>query len=456
MMLISKSLYKSSIYTMRIVFFQRSIIITFLLAYLYEVIRRLSKNLLDHTLKLNFDSLPRDMWEILSDPLKSNRLPIFLARLIATLNALNPLMIKLLMPYIDGQNIQFVSTFLAGAISALVNFPNFQTQRVETNPYYTFNWTMVLLFKALDSCISSLSSIAKISPQTDLCIDLALLMASIYCVMNAWYFSPEKLEPSYRKWLNKMSHTDEDLLQGLRYMRDGSLDYQHTLTTTTPTAPLQATLPLSIQHASLQNQNHFMKFAQKYGQDAALGDLTTHKKLPCIVFHQFHCESCVKNTQHKFYTQLKTTLKLYASINLFVFVVVKKFYANPMTLILKTLRSSLILSSFTTLQCACICLVRNYHPKNIKDQKYWDLMAPKLGAAIAGIGTVFSKNKSDLLLAIAPRSLGTFFDPKPTDSNLKLQTVLFSFSFAVLVAYGRLNPSRLKGTIGKGFGYMIK
>ncbi|KAI3405736.2 hypothetical protein KGF56_001343 [Candida oxycetoniae] len=436
-----RSISKGSIRVFKAIFLQRSTIFIFSVAYLSEVLPKLFRVVTTSVLELKVRNLPRDIAQTLILPLKSDKLSMFLIRLTATMNVLNPLFTKILIPFCNEQNtwsIPFVSSFLAALTSSLLNFPEFQKQRVLKDRYYTFDWTLILVTKALDTIISStVPKFIDLPSRTSKVIDSLLVMSSIYFLMDAWFFNTEKLNPSYSKRLNKMSHIDEDLLAGMRYLRDGYLDYKP--------------------NSQLSHQDHFIKFAEKYSKDPKLGDLTIQEKLPCVVLHQFVSESCLQNAFYKFMMQFRTALKFYGSINLFVYILVKKLYASPIAMLIKTVKYSLFLSSLTTIQWSCICLVRNYHP-NIYDQKFWDLLGPRIGAALAGMGIWFETGKrtSDLLMILAPKALGTFFDSTPTMKNLRFESLAFSLSFATLVVYARSNPKRLRGLIGRGFSYMIK
>ncbi|CAK9435424.1 uncharacterized protein LODBEIA_P01510 [Lodderomyces beijingensis] len=430
---------KGVYYAFKLIFFQRSLVFTFAIAYIYEVVPKLLKKTLSHFYRFKFDTLHEDLASILVSPFSSDNLAIFLARLVATMNALNPLFVKMLAPLVQEKQVRFASTFMAGLTAALLNFPNFQEERIQKDRFYTFDWTLILATKAIDSVMSTVfSRIIDLPPGTSGFSDLVLCTVAVYLLMDAWFYNPEKLNPSYLKWLNKMSNIDADVLQGMRYLRDGSLNY----------GPASAGLP---------NQHHFENVARKYGKDASLGDLTIHDKLPCEVLHQFRSKSCVKHAAYTFFSQFATAFKFYGSVNLFVYTMVKKFYGNPCKIFLRTIRSSLSLTSLSTLHWCCICAVRNYHP-HIYDQRFWDVMGPKIGAAVASFGIAFESaiRRSDLLTVIAPKALGTLLDSTPSEKNLWMETIVFSVSFAILVAYARSNPARLRGLIGKGFGYLIK
>ena len=90
--------------------------------------------------------------------------------------------------------------------------------------------------------------------------------------------------------------------------------------------------------------------------------------------------------------------------------------------------------------------------------KFWDILAPKAGSALCGTSILleYPSRRNELSLFVLPKALGTFIDPTPTESNIATEVIAFSLSFAVLIAYARLQPSKLRGLVGKGLSYMVK
>ncbi|KAI5964689.1 uncharacterized protein KGF55_001758 [Candida pseudojiufengensis] len=424
------------------IFYQRSIVIAFSFPYICEVLPKIIKTVIKSIFDLKFNDIHIKIWKILKDPFKADRLPIFMIKLIATLNALNPLLLKLLVPYVDGMYIQFLSTFLAALIASLLNFPYFQELKISQDRFYTFDWTLLLITKASDTILSSLATnYCASSPISGSSVDLLLSIASTYLISDAFWFHPEKLNPNYVRWINKISVIDPEVVEGIRYLKDGTLDYQ----------------PYPNEQGKLCHQDHYEKYALKNNKDPALGDIKIQNKLPCEVLHQFRTKSCKENTLLAFMRQFKTTFKFYSYINLFMYIFVRRFRGKFVNVIKKTIRSSLFISSLNAIQWGCICLIRNHHP-DWRNQKYWDIIAPKIGSAFAGLSILFEnpQRRNDVLLFVIPKALGTFIDLKPTPINKLLEIFGFSLSFAVLVAFARSNPHRLRGLVGRGLSYMVK
>ncbi|KAI5960499.1 hypothetical protein KGF57_001895 [Candida theae] len=421
---------KNAIKAIRAIFLQRSTIVVALFAYLCEVVPNLARNTTKHLLELKAKGLSSETWRILIAPLQADRSPIFMIRLVATLNVLNPLFMKALYPHIDGEYFLFTTTFLAGLISSLLHFPRFQQLKIENDRFYTFDWTCILATKAIDSVISATVS-PHLSSQTNDMADLLVILVSTYCVMTAWWLRPKRLSPQMVNWITKMTRIDPRVQKGVQQLHQDSIN-----------------------GASFEA---FQTFAYQKGKNLQTRDLIQHDRIPCEVLHEFTTESCCKHALDNFVSQFASSLKLYSYINLFTFVFFRGFKGNLKKLLIKTVKSSLFVSSLTTIHWGCICLVRNYHPRWY-GQKFWDILGIRVGSALAGLSVLFesAKRRNDLMLFITPKALGTFFEATDNDERRKWETIAFSVSFAVLVAFARSSPKRLRGVVGQGLSYMVK
>ncbi|CAD1808892.1 putative integral membrane protein [Candida parapsilosis] len=426
---------KNVIKAIRAIFLQRSTIVVAIFAYLCEVVPNLLKNATKHLFELKAKGFSSEAWQIIIAPLQADRSPIFMIRLVATLNAMNPIFMKLLYPYVDGEYFLFTTTFLAGLVSSILNFPRFQELKIEEDKFYTFDWTCILVTKAIDTVISTTVS-PHVSAHTNDLIDLSVILVSTYCVMTAWWFKPDKLSPQMVNWITKMTRIDPSVQKGVQELHEGTVSY-----TTQEASP---------------EQDSFQSFAASRGKNSKLGDLTQHEKLPCEVLHEFTTHSCLKHTFDIFVSQFISSLRFYSYVNLFTFVFFRGFRGNMRKVCLKTIKSSLFVSSLTTIHWGCICFIRNHHPKWF-GQKYWDILGIKIGSALAGLSVLFesAKKRQDLMLFVTPKALGTFFDAADSTKRRQLETAAFSFSFAILVAFARSSPARLRGVVGKGLSYMV-
>ncbi|RCK67086.1 hypothetical protein Cantr_03010 [Candida viswanathii] len=434
---------KTGIKIFRLIFVQRSTVSTFLFAYIYEVLPKLVSRFFSHLFKLDFKGYGSDVIQALSEPLDPGRLPVFMTKLVATLNAFLPIYTSILRPHIQPDQLLFFSSFCAAFTSAVLNFPSFQTEKLKQDRHYTLDWTLVLITRALDTVITSnFASMVDAKTSTlkhlDRFGDVIMFMASCYVIMETWFYEPEKLPPDYKRWIDKATAVDDEIVQGMKYLKSNQLNYD-------------------VQDQGGPQHDHFEKYCTKYGKIPSLGDPLKFDKLPCEIFHQFKTRSCLKHAVLRFWLQFKFAFKAYFAINAFVFIFVKKFRANPIRMLIKTVRSASFLGAYSAIQWGVFCYVRNNHPHWF-GQRFWDVWALKAGSALSGISIMleYPDRRDELSMYVAPKALGTFVDPEPTDKNIKMEILAFSLSFAVLIAYAKLNPAKLRGLLGKGLSFMVK
>lgn len=434
---------KTGIKIFRLIFIQRSTISTFIFAYIYEVIPKLLFRFFDHLFKLDFKGFNNDIIKILSDPLGPGRLPVFMTKLVATLNAFIPIYTSILRPYVNPGELSFFTSLCAAFSSAALNFPSFQTEKIKQDRYYTLDWTLILITRAMDTIITSgFSKLAKpnsrVLKQLDQFGDVLMFMVSCFIIMETWFYEPEKLPPDYKNWIDKASGTDPEIVEGLNYLKNNQLNYK-------------------VEDDGGIHGDHFEEYCIKHHRHPSFGNPTKVNKLPCEIFHQFKTESCIKHTMIRFWLQFKFAFKAYFGINAFVFIFVKKFRTNPIKLIIKTIRSASFLGTFSAIQWGLFCFVRNNHP-NWFSQRFWDVWALKVGSALSGTSILleYPNRRDELSMFVTPKALATFVDPEPTKRNIKLEILAFSVSFAVLIAYAKLSPTKLRGILGKGLSFMVK
>lgn len=434
---------KTGIKIFRLIFVQRSTISTFIFAYIYEVVPKLLSRFFTHLFKLDFKGFSHDILLVLSDPLSPGRLPVFMTKLVATLNAFIPIYRSILISSVDPENLSFISSLCAAFTSAALNFPSFQAEKIKQDRHYTLDWTLILVTRALDTVITSnFAKLANPKSKTfkrlDQFGDVLMFMASCYVIMDTWFYEPEKLPPDYKRWVDKASAIDSEIVQGINYLKTNKLNYD-------------------LKDNGGVHHDHFEQYCIKHGKNPNYGDTGKVNKLPCEIFHQFKTKSCLRHTVYRFWLQFAFAFKAYFAINAFVFVFVKKFRGNPLRLLVNTIRSASFLGTFSGIQWGLFCYVRNNHPLWF-DQRFWDIWALKLGSALSGTSILleYPHRRDELSMFVAPKALGTFVDPEPTNKNIKLEILAFSISFAVLIAYAKLNPTKLRGILGKGLSFMVK
>lgn len=185
---------KSLLKIFKVIFLQRSTLSTFAFAYIFEVLPKLLSSVIHHLFQLKLKGLGNETLKILTDPLDSQRLPIFMTKLVATLNAFTPIYSSILLPYMSNNKLSFYSSFLAAFTSALLNFPSFQHHKLKHDRYYTLDWTLILVTRALDTLIiSNFKSIFHTNLKTAKTVgaygDIVLFVSACFFIMDSWFSS---------------------------------------------------------------------------------------------------------------------------------------------------------------------------------------------------------------------------------------------------------------------------
>ncbi|KAK6465318.1 hypothetical protein DFJ63DRAFT_17526 [Scheffersomyces coipomensis] len=408
---------------------------SFLIAYLLVTIPRLIKKLISLILNRKYRDIVPTTSKILTKSLQFHTFPMFVVKLISILNLSN---------FILKSKVRnkLVLNLISSFIAAIVTFPGYQRYIIEkqNDRYYTLDLTLTLVVRAVDTLI--------FSPYFNGVGDAFLFIASSYFIMESWFLYPNKLIPSYREWITSAANMDEEMIKGFRYMNTNEIQYLHKSEDDDTTS--DKTLP--------SEQDYFERFCTKYDKDPKLGDLIHQDKLPCEVIHCFSFKSCELHALYRFWRQFKFAVKLYGSINVVFWLLLRRKKLSKY--IVSTIRSSLFLATFSSLDWYGLCLTRkDWLAKLFPNvpQRTWDLLAPKVGAFLSGFSCFVESpgRRKELSLFVAPKALGTFISPKVTERNLMIETLAFSMSFAVLVAFAKHRPGRVRGLVGSALSIVF-
>ncbi|KAK6457109.1 uncharacterized protein RJT20DRAFT_37275 [Scheffersomyces xylosifermentans] len=427
----------------------RSTVTSFFLAYIYIVLPKIIARTINLLRLRDIREAGATIRRILIKAFDVKGFPVFIGKLIATLNILSPAAkIALTKAGLPSSSVDLTATLIASFLAALLNFPSFQKQAVSFDRYYTLDLTLTLVTRALDSLFSVyapfLLSYYNLKEEVVYPYgDALLFIVSCYFIMVAWFYEPEKLSPGYRKWITSASNTDLDMVKGMKYIQEGKLQYID------PKNPPKE-LP--------SEQHHFEEFCKKYNKDPSLGDLTIRKKLPCVVIHSFDTKSCAGHALNMFYKEFKFAFKLYGTLNVIMFIFRRRAATKR---IVSSFRSAMFLGTFTALNWYFLCLFRNEPLTSLfpgVSQATWDSISPKIGALASGFSCFLEtpSRRKELSLFVAPKAMGTFVSPEPTKTNLQLETIAFSVSFATLVSFAKSDSSKVRGLVGKALGAIFK
>lgn len=266
--------------------------------------------------------------------------------------------------------------------------------------------------------------------------DGALFVALSYLVMYAWFYYPERLPPAYRRWITLAAAMDDEMVEMLRLIKHGTLVYGED----GPKARL------------------LEQYCRRYGQDPARGLTVANVPLECEVVHAFHGRSCEAHAAWRFARGFRFALKLYGTLNLAMLVVRgrRPWGAAVVRAVRLTVRSALFLGAFIALCWYGVCLARTrVFPRMFPavPKHHWDDTAGVAsGLLLCGLSCFVEtpQRRKELALFVAPRAVGTLVLTEPTARNLRVESVAFAASMAVLVACSRQDPAKVRGLFGKG------
>ncbi|UZJ52941.1 hypothetical protein CBS101457_002261 [Exobasidium rhododendri] len=303
-------------------------------------------------------------------------------------------------------------------------------------------------------------------------------------IMYNWFYAPERLPPTYVKWITNLASMDERLLVALRSLRTNKPhDWHYGGKEITPAAvdligslseslgypygwgdPSQ--LPASRVHALAQKRSAQSSKTDFLLQDAAgLRGRGEMGGLPCEIVH---CgvggSNCYKNALYRFLRAYRVCLGIYIPVHLLPRLIFGRaqFKRQPVATLLKVLkgsmRSATFLSSFIASIWFMVCLSRTtLFPRlfpHISHQVWDGGFGPILGSWTCG-WSVFIEEKrkrAEMALYVAPRALfalGEMAKPgwlsKGQQSALLTERILFGLSVGVVVSAAKHRPDLLRG-----------
>lgn len=433
----------------------------FLFSYLYVVLPKVIKKIMSGISKGEDPQIwIKAVLKTMVKALHPLKFPMLVARMIATMNVLTPIIerkILLQKLHESKTSAHLRATVISLFIAAVVNFPSFQNHIIKYNRYFSLDFTLILVTRALDTLILSqlpkffaangagagttakgvLGAFSKLGFLLSYG-DGMLFVVSSFFIMHYWFFYPDKLPPAYHRWITSAAEVDPEIVHLFQSLKDGTLKYGDP---------------------NCVNAKLFEPLCIKYGQDPELADLVKHQPFSCDLLHVFKTKSCELHALWRFQRGFKFAFKLYGSINFIVWLIRR---GNPKRLIINTIRSSTFLGAFIGLYWYSLCLVRSrLFPvlfPNVPRTRWDDTIAPAAGAMGCGFSCFIenAQRRKELSLFVAPRALGTLVPSEPTKFNLRVERIVFALSFMILSTFAKQDPSKVRGIMGKGLGSIFK
>ncbi|RCK60645.1 hypothetical protein Cantr_08113 [Candida viswanathii] len=410
----------------------------FIYAYLYLVLPKAIGRIISAIRKNKYDKIIPRLKKTMINALHPCKFPMFSAALVAGINILEPIIYALLKKNRFARTPTsklFVSTLVSALISAIVTFPVYQKHVLGYGRYNSLDLTLLVATRAIDTALSSyLSTVVPTSIANF--GDPILFIVSCTCIMFCWFYYQEKLPPSYHKWITSAANMDIEFWEVLRLVQQKKLIYG--------------------EHGPYEN--FLCPYFEKHGRDPKRGNTIISQPIECEAVHAFTTKSCELHALWRFWRGFKFALGVYAPLNLLmlIFPLKVKMSARILRALKSSLRSSCFLGAYIGFYWYAVCCARTrLFPKLfpwIPRVRFDDTIVAASGAVMCGFSCFIEtpQRRKELALFVAPRGLGTVVPLEPTKRNLLIESVVFSLSLAVLLAYSKNNAKSVRGIFGKG------
>ncbi|KAF8943884.1 hypothetical protein BGZ47_004929 [Haplosporangium gracile] len=223
-------------------------------------------------------------------------------------------------------------------------------------------------------------------------------------IMFSWMYEPQRLPGPYAFWITKMARMDKRLLETLRGVRTGEIQFK------------QVNPP----HV----HNLLTGLCEDLGLNPQMGDFALRSRLPCEVVHQGITKSCEVHTGYRWIQGFMVSTGIYLPVHLLPALLSPKAFfnrlqENPVATVSSTLmataRSSAFLATYIALIWYGICTWRSKvmpitmkltgrrYTSNVVDYIY----GPLLGSFMCGFSVLVEKphRRAEMALYVLPRAI---------------------------------------------------
>lgn len=410
----------------------------FIFVYLYIAFPKIIATIFRFSRKGKYSEILPRVWRLLKSALKGEKFPALAGQLLLRINIMEPLFFYVLKTsgLLSTRSNLAMSTFLASFIASLTTFPKFQKHVVSYGRHNSLDLTLLIATRAMDTALSSAllgvggGSYSSVG-------DGALFIVSSTLIMYSWFLHPEKLPPAYRNWITQAANMDNDIVRLLKLIKEKKVKYGEA-------GPYDELMD---------------NYCRKHGRDPKEGSLVTNIPLSCEAVHAFKTKSCELHALWRFIRGFKFAFKLYGGINLILLLISGKnrsFARRALKSLKSSIRSSCFLGSFIFLNWYGVCLARTRMlPKlfpQVSPERWDDTICVATGCFFSGFSCFVEtpQRRKELALFVAPRAVGTLISAEPSERNLKIESVVFAISMAILVAFSRRDALKVRGIFGKG------
>lgn len=318
-------------------------------------------------------------------------------------------------------------------------------------------------------------------------------------IMWAWFYHPERLPPSYVKWITNLATMDERLLLALRCIRTGKpLTWNYQSKQMTPEGvhllgslaeelghPYQWGDPTRLPNTSAEAKAFIAQARAQAAEKRAAGAELENGPNPGFVLNGaagprgrgqmggmpcelVHCgtggASCYKNALYRWIRGWRMSMAIYFPVHLLPRLLFnpKGFLSSPVPNLIKVLtgaaRSAAFLATYIVGNWFPICLARSALLPRLFPNipfNFWDAgIGPMLGSIACGFSIFIEekRKRAEMALYVAPRALFAMVESaRPGWLSQGEQTALwaerltFGAAVGTVVAAARYKPDLLRG-----------
>ncbi|KAF7559710.1 hypothetical protein G7046_g4420 [Stylonectria norvegica] len=271
-------------------------------------------------------------------------------------------------------------------------------------------------------------------------VDPLVFVASCGFIMWSWVFTPEKLPQGYNKWIASAAAVDPRLVEALRRLRSGQMQYGKE----TGQTPLLG------------------EMCADYKWPADWGDPVKAIPFRCEMVHMGCGPSCEYHAFSRFFRAWKWSMVTYFPVALALKL------RNPsrkafMQALSSSSRSATFLGAFITLFYYGVCLARtrigpHIIGKDIAGRQHIDGgICVGAGCFLCGWSVLIetAARRKDMALFVAPRALATVVPRRYSLDKQWRETLVFAASTAVVFTCIAENPRKVRGVFGRMLGMVV-
>ncbi|KAF9339932.1 hypothetical protein BGZ91_004163 [Linnemannia elongata] len=279
-------------------------------------------------------------------------------------------------------------------------------------------------------------------------------------IMFSWMYEPQRLPGPYAFWITKMARMDKRLLDTLRGVRTGEIQFKR----------------VNPPHV----HNLLTGLCEDLGLDPQMGDFALRSRLPCEVVHQGITKSCEVHTGYRWIQGFMVSTGIYLPVHLLPALLspkafFKRLQENPVATVSSTLlataRSSAFLATYIALIWYGICTWRSKvmpitmrvtgkrYTSNVVDYIY----GPLLGAFMCGFSVLVEKphRRAEMALYVLPRAIYSMWSRIMAGRlsrkvEMTGEALMYAVSMSVLLTGMRWNREMVRPSMQGLLGWIVE